>query len=189
MYLQERNGIYVYSVKRWSYGNPEIVAEFFCDINQLFRYFSEWRLKYLLTDWDGIFRKAPDRIEFEYYGAYDICFKAVYDDKGKWYSPDLLLGMYRKWRAEFSNVDYYREKHERKRRGRKPKAIGSLVCIPIGRKLRQAFHDPEVLELGISFDIGKEKSARMLQLPYEDHYYHRTEKSWKTQSKRKRQWK
>lgn len=197
MYYQEREGIYVYFVKRsgWCDRDPEFFVEFYEDFNRLFSRHSEWEIRYLFKDFEAIQRNISkeDGRHIERYPESAKYYRAAYDWLGNWYQPDVLLGKYRKWRSErigyLKKREYWQVKQDRKRRGRKPKAIGSLVWAPIGRKLRQAFHDPEALELGISFDIGKEKSARMLQLPYEDCYYHRTEKSWKTQSKRKRQWK
>lgn len=106
----------------------------------------------------------------------------VCDDTGKNYKSDLLVGLYRKNRKEQienyykTNINYYR---------------------PLSKKAWAGYRHPKTTnERRQSFNIDKEydvkcrarRNACNLVHTYDDVYTH-NDKSWKTQSKRKNQYK
>lgn len=107
---------------------------------------------------------------------------AVYDHLGKLYTPDHLIGLYREWvRTRPNNL--YKQRWFR-RNGCKKSVWGGFRNIKTAqeRKWAHAWDDEEF--------APKVRAARQgHNLPDSwDDYQRHSDKSWKTQSKRKYQW-
>lgn len=192
--FQEKK-IYVYSFDRSDYHDPILIVNEFDSVGHLSCAFNEKQFRYLFTDYEGIHRLVGNAAELEnklHMSAWRMKYFAAYDEDGKWYAPDLLIGLAREIRRLNDLWWIEKRKHDkyRKAQGKKKRALGNVRMPPIYRLIRNAYHDPDALELGIKFaNTKKQRDAKALCVKWDDDVYRINDKSWKTQSKRKRQWK
>ncbi len=108
----------------------------------------------------------------------------VYDEGGKQYTPDVLVGLRRSWSNDRKASKAYRNRYSTNRSGIKKSAWGGFRTMKTfqERKWVNAWNNEE--------HAPKARRARVGLLPdARDDYTRHADKSWKTQSKRKHQWK
>lgn len=104
----------------------------------------------------------------------------VYDENGKQYTPDVLVGLRRAWKSK-----EFRNRYRRNTNGRKKAAWGGFRRFKTfqERKWADAWKDEEFAP-----HVRRARAKPNLPDPWDDHYSCGS-KSWKHQSKRKYQWK
>jgi len=112
-------------------------------------------------------------------------FKVVYDENGKQYLPDELVGLRRAWINDKKASKDFRNRYDRTSNGRRKKAYGHFRSVRTfqERKWAEAWNDEEFAP-----KTRRARAAPTLPDPWDDYICH-NDKSWKTQSKRKKQWK
>lgn len=189
MFYQENPGFYVYFVIHGV--QPAITFRYFEDSHDLFMAYREWQIAILFGDPDRIYQAVREENHddnFKYlYRDFNDCYYAVYDENRNFYSSDRLVGMYREWHKDC----WARRQKQRlmtKRNGCKKKAHGSLRRIKTTQERRLFYVDQETQEMGIAVKMRTRRNAANLPNSWDD-FWSQTDKSWKTQSKRKFQWK
>jgi hypothetical protein len=208
MYYQDKPGIYVYyydTVYSSAYdisGTRKIVSKHYETMDDFLRRHNEEKIKehFGFTPEDKICR-ATTEVEYRKVRGYryvrrrtycnkinckehdDAFHKAevVYDHNGNFYSPDRLVGLRREWLQNYKPIPWY----SRYRHGRKPKAWGWYRSIHTfqERKWAHAWDCEEDAP-----KIRAKRQGKNLPDGWDDTCRH-NDKCWKTQSKRKYQWK
>lgn len=209
MQYQEEKGIYVYFI-RDNYENGSASSEItFVRYETLEHFFWLYHEDSIKNDigYSVYDHKCTEIVDYEYgrgyrgqryIRTYIQCEKVnctkhntrgnrlatVFDETGKQYLPDVLVGLRRTWLYSHASKDYH-NRYNNTNNGRKKGVYSNIRHMKTfqERKWSKAWDDVEF--------APKTRPARMgYHLPdaWEDLYAH-NDKSWKTQSKRKRQWK
>ena len=206
MYYQDKPGIYVYFYQDVYYDDCRTVKvgkAYYKDLEDFFWAYNERCIKetigYSINDriCQGVLYKEYRRgyCRRRYVSNTAICHEincnehsgyrqayVVYDQDGNLYTPDRLIGLRREWnRTRPKNK--YRYKWYRQN-GYKKQAWGGFRSIKTfqERKWTHAWDDEEFAPKGRAARQGHN-----LPDPWDDYRQH-CDKSWKTQSKRKHQW-
>ena len=182
--IQKEKGFYVYYVDRRGYAGPHFTTLYFQDLSQLFSKFMEWQIVLLFRDWDQVYAKVKEDYSGHYWCNFPVAHYACFDETGRWYSSNNLIGLYRKWRAERSRLYYC--KTMVRRNGRKRAAYGSFRYPHTMQEMRNYYVDPDARELGINVRMRAARSVHNIPNAWDDQWAH-NEKCWKQH--RKNQWK
>lgn len=181
MFYQNKPGVYVYTYFRHAL-DKKLEYHYFPNLTSLFWNYSEWQIT-LFRDITWIYRSitSDDIVRFSSIRALPY-YSAAYDENGVYLSPDRLVGLYRQWRRERLSGRSWTSDC-----GRRPQAYGGYRTIKTTQERRMAFDDPESIELGITIHRRCARNAVNLPNAWDDIKSH-SDKSWKTQSKRRSQW-
>lgn len=190
MFYQSKPGIYVYHIDRSVLANAELVTNYYGTLHDLFLSFSEWQLAMLFGDMERIYVSTHQQNDLGYArrayyrNDHPFCFYAAYDERGMFYAPDHLVGLYRKWRKERdTGLIWWRGgsyKASGYRRYRRPKTKHSRTEI--------SFSNPDLADLPIYVKVDTRCDRDALPNSWDD-IRRFNDRSWKTQSRRKHQWK
>lgn len=209
MQFQKEPGIYLYFKKRVldDYFNIKIDVIYYETLEHFFWSYNEFDIKknigYFIDD-----KICQYIIGYKYFRGYNhrryisgerYCNKinckehigqktnimVVYDENGNQYIPDVLVGLYRAWRNNKKASKEYRNLHHRRINGQKKGAWAGCRSMRTfqERRMAEAWDDDENAP-----KVRRARVAGNLPDPWDDYLRH-IEKSWKTQSKRKYQWK
>lgn len=177
MKIQNESGIYVYYTF-----DKHIKYYYFENWNQFFKYFqySYYQIKNDFKDWDWIYKTHDQPLNCYVYRVY----YSVHNEDGTWYPVEYINIKY----EEFLKVvkkQNNKLQHNR-RHGRKKKAWGHYVNIKTFRSNKQAIKDIDIIELDLNV---KYRNKAIPPNSWDREKFSHLDKSWKTQSKRKHQWK
>jgi hypothetical protein len=189
MFLQDLNypGIYIYTKQSAATSGTVcdgLYVNYYATFEAFFKVYNEKVIASSFTSIDHIYDNLPQCAPKWWEQHYEQHYHAAYDENGKYLSVSFLVGKYRKWLEE--RRKYWRAIDHNRRHGSKRRVYGWYRHIRTTHELSMYFDDPTALELG--FNVKGRASRNCLPTVWDDVRRH-NDKSWKTQSKRRRQWK
>lgn len=180
MKIQNFQGIYVYYTL-----NKEVKYYYFLNWEGFFKYFGGFyfsKIKDNFRNWEDIWRTHPNSGLFNYYWGVTSTsniYYSAYDENGNWYPKEYI-------NYQYSLYVKACKKANKKYGTRSKRAYGHHYNIKTFTTRRDFQKDVDVEELEINV---KYRSKALPPDNWDREKYSHNDKCWKTQSKRKHQWK